>query len=60
MDPERRRTLEMRIDEVCHALGLTEPADTKPGAAEQKLELLEVEELYEERERLLQELEKDC
>jgi len=60
MDPERRRTVEMRVDEVCRVLGLTEPADSKRGTAEQKLELLEIEDLYAEREHLLQELEKDC
>ena len=60
MDPEHRRALEIRMDEVCRALGLTGSADSKRGTAEQRLELVEIEDLYAEREHLLQELEKDC
>ena len=60
MDPQHRHMLEMRIDEISRVLGLSGPAGTRLGTAEQNFELLEIEELYAERERLLQELEKDC
>jgi hypothetical protein len=60
MDPKRQREIESRIQEISRELGLPEPNDLISGrpAAEHNLE--EMEELYSERERLIQELERAC
>jgi hypothetical protein len=60
MDAERRREIEARMREINRELGLLEPAELSSGTRPTKHNLEEMEELYSERERLLQELEKDC
>ena len=60
MNPERRLEIEDRIHEISSELGLLEPTELTSGSVIRKLELQEIEELYAERESLLQELEKDC
>lgn len=60
MDTETRRTIEARIREISRELGLLDPAELSFGSPAPEHDLEEMEELYAERERLLQELEKDC
>jgi hypothetical protein len=60
MDPEERHRIEVRISEINRDLGLLEPAPLGAESSVPQHDLAEVEELYAERERLLQELEKDC
>jgi len=60
MDAERRTEIEARIRELNRELGLLEPAELSSGTRPTEHNLEEMEELYSERERLLQELEKDC
>ncbi len=60
MDAERLDEIEKRIREINRDLGLSEPTELHSGSSVLELGLQEMEELYAERERLLQELEKDC
>jgi hypothetical protein len=60
MDTKRRGEIEARIRDISRELGLLEPSELTSGRPTPEHDLEEVEELYAERERLLQELEKDC
>ena len=61
MDPQTQSRIEDRIREISRELGLLEASDLAFGrAAPPEHDLVEVGELYAERERLMQELEKDC
>lgn len=60
MNVERRHEIELRIHDISRELGLLEPDDLTSGSLARKHDLQEIEELYAERERLLQEIEKDC
>lgn len=60
MDAKRRGEIEARIRDISRELGLLEPSELTSGRPAPEHDLEEVEELYAERERLLQELEKDC
>jgi hypothetical protein len=60
LDAESRRKIEVRIQEISRELGLLEPVDLTSGSFAPEHNLEEVEELYAERERLMQELERDC
>lgn len=57
---ERRRAVELRIREISLELGLLEPSDLSSWNPAPEHDLQEIEEMYAERERLIQELEKDC
>jgi hypothetical protein len=59
MDSKRKREVEVRMHEISNELGLLEPAKLASASVTRQFELQEIEELYAERERLLQELEKD-
>ena len=59
MDPQIQSRIVDRIHEISRELGLLEPADLVSGWSEGKHSLQDVEELYAERERLLQELKED-
>ncbi len=56
MKTETRQEIETRIREIKQQLGLCEPSEGPP--LEHNLE--EMEDLYAELERLLQELKQDC
>ena len=58
MDPQTLSRIEDRIQEINRELGLSRPADLASGKPAAAHDLLEIEELYAERELLLQELEK--
>jgi hypothetical protein len=60
MDIESRCKIEARIREISRELGLLQPTDLTSGRPAAEHDLEDIEELYSERERLLQELEKDC
>jgi hypothetical protein len=60
MDAKRQREIESRIQEISRELGLLEPNDLISGRPAAEHDLEEIEELYSERERLIQELELDC
>ncbi len=59
MDPQVRSRIEDRINVISRELGLLDPNDFIFGRRAEKHDLAEIEELYAERERLLQELQKD-
>ena len=58
MDPTRKREIESRIHEISRELGLLDPNDLISGRPAVEHDLQDFEELYSERERLLQELER--
>ncbi len=60
MDPKYQREIESRIQEISRKLGLLDPSDLISGRAASEYDLEEIEELYSERERLIQELELAC
>jgi hypothetical protein len=60
MDAQSQCRIEARIEEICRELGLSDPTDLTSGRPAAEHDLEDFEELYAERERLLQELEKDC
>lgn len=60
MDVESRCKIEARIREISRALGLLQPTDLTSGRPAAEHDLEDIDELYSERERLLQEREKDC
>jgi len=60
VDTQSRDTIEARIREISGELGLLNPIEVNSGRLVPEHNLEEMEELYAERERLLQELEKDC
>ncbi len=60
MDPKRQCEIESRIQEINRELGLLEPNDLISGRPAAEHDLEEMEELYSERERLIQELERAC
>jgi hypothetical protein len=57
MDPKRKQEIESRIQKISRELGLLEPNDLTSGRPAAEHDLDELEELYSERERLIQELE---
>jgi len=60
MEPKRKQEIESRIHEISRELGLLEPNDLTSGRPAAEHDLEELEELYSERERLIQELERAC
>lgn len=60
MDPVTQSRIEDRIREISRELGLLEPLDLISGWSASTHRLQDVEELYAEREHLLQELKQDC
>jgi hypothetical protein len=60
VDTETKGKIEARIREISRELGLLDPAELSLESPAPEYDLEEMEELYAERERLLQELEKDC
>ena len=58
MDPKRKQEIESRILEISRELGLLEPDDLASGRPAAEHDLQELEDLYSERERLIQELER--
>jgi cell shape-determining protein MreC len=60
MDIGKRQMIEARVRAISEELGLLEPAQLRSALSASEHDLEELEELYAEREQLLQELEKDC
>jgi len=60
MDPQIQSRIVDRIHEISRELGLLEPLDLTSGWSASKHSLEDVEELYAEREHLMQELKQDC
>lgn len=60
MDPQVQSRIVDRIHEISRELGLLEPLDLTSGRSVAKHSLQDLEELYAEREHLLQELKEDC
>lgn len=60
MDREMRQRLETRIRAINEELGLLKPGQLSSSVSAPEHDFEEMEELYAEREQLLQELEKDC
>jgi hypothetical protein len=60
MDHEARQRIETRILAINEELGLLGPAQLGSPMSAPEHDFEEMEELYAEREQLLQELEKDC
>jgi hypothetical protein len=60
MDPKRKQEIESRIHQISHELGFLEPDDLISGMPAAEHDLEDLEELYSERERLIQELELAC
>ncbi len=58
MDPQTRSWIEERINEIGRELGLFGPDEFTAGKFTSDHDLQEIEELYAERERLIQELER--
>ena len=58
MDAKHKREIESRIEEISGELGLLDPSDLISGRPAAEHDLEELEELYSERERLIQELER--
>ena len=56
MDPQTRSKVVDRIQEIGRELGLLEPEDLTSWKPASEQDLQDIEELYSERERLLQEL----
>ncbi len=60
IDSMRQREIEARIHEISRELGLLQPNDLISGRPAAEHDLEEIEELYAEREQLIQELERAC
>jgi len=60
MDSTRQREIESRTREISRELGLLEPNALISGRPAAEHDLEEIEELYSERERLMQELQHTC
>ncbi len=60
MDIGKRKMIEARVRTISEELGLLEPAQLRSTLSAPEHDLPELEELYAEREQLLQDLEKDC
>ncbi len=60
MEIGKRQVIEARVRAISEELGLLEPAQLRSALSAPEHDLEELEELYAEREQLLQELEKDC
>ncbi len=60
MTAERRREVELRIKEINRELGLLEPTDLSSWNPAPEHDVREIEEMYAEREALIQELKYDC
>lgn len=60
MDPQVQSRIVDRIREISRELGLLEPLDLISGWSAAEHRLQDVEELYAEREHLMQELKEDC
>jgi hypothetical protein len=60
IDSIRQREIQTRIHEISRELGLLQPNDLISGRPAAEHDLEEIEELYAERERLIQELERAC
>ncbi len=59
MDPQTQSRIEDRIQEIDRELGLSDAKRLMSGKSAAEHDLVEIEELYAEREHLLQELEED-